>query len=178
MTPPDLLVQIAEEQMGLREEPKGSNSGPALKKFFEADDLEIDNKTDGYPWCASFVSWCLQEWVRRLQRSGKVIENFAAPCAARAFALESWAARNGCIIKPPSIFNPQRGDIVTYKFSHCGIITAVSKNDPRFFSAIEGNTNDDGSAEGYEVSSRARSALSLRFIIRPPAPICIDAQKK
>ena len=47
---PKSISSIAFEDLGLEESPRGSNQGPDLEKFFEADDLEIDGETDGYAW--------------------------------------------------------------------------------------------------------------------------------
>ncbi len=191
----DLLALIAEKELGLREEPRGSNRGDFLKKFFEADDLKVAGQTDGYPWCAAFVSWCIQQWLDKLCEGGLRIQGFAAPRTARAFELEKWGAENGCLVfRPERNFPPERGDLAIYAFSHCGIVAlpilhkiapdkSLRHDDPQpvsgDFAAVEGNTYEEDfrsqksgdtsrDAEGYMVALRSRSLKHVRCFVRLP----------
>ena len=49
-----------------------------------------------------------------------------------------------------------------YKYRHTGIIASAG---PDTLQTIEGNTNDDGSAEGYEVCARTRGYTNMDFIV-------------
>ena len=180
------LAAIAEEQLGLQEDPRGSNRGAALQKFFEADNLTIPNPepgtlnpkpqiTDGYPWCAAFVSWCVQEWERRVQSSGfRVGAQFIAPRLAAVAQFPDWARENNCLIsKPWTAGWPLRGDIVIFNFSHCGIVAEITG---RHFSSVEGNTNKDGGPEGYKVASKLRDYSQVSRFIRLPIPSVIPAE--
>jgi hypothetical protein len=148
------LSQIAAADLDLGESPRGSNRGPELRKFFTADDLEIDGKTDGYPWCAAAVSFWTQTWIKE---SGS---NIKPPRIAAVRLFPSWADKNGLVSK---VKGPKPNDIVVFTFSHIGIVESV-KPDGSFVS-IEGNTNDDGSREGYEVARRSREASEARLFI-------------
>jgi hypothetical protein len=168
----DLLARIAESQIGAAETPHGSNRGEALKKFFEADDYQ-PSPDEGYPWCASFVSWCVQEMVRQLAaRKPSVLfpSTFHIPRLCRAFAFQAWGAANNCRIFGPSK-ERTRGDIVIFNSSHVGIVTRASDL-PMVsgFESVEGNTNTDGGREGYEVARRLRRLAVVQCFVRLPSP--------
>jgi hypothetical protein len=169
----DLIASIAEAQTGLHEEPRGSNRGAQIQKFFNADNYDpIAGPGDhGYPWCASFVCWVIQEFLRR-DATGRYAD-IKAPRTAAAFGLIDWARAQSPrvqIISPAScspagIPWPKRGDIVVYGFSHCGIVT-WSKPPERFLDAIEGNTDRAGSREGWEVSRKGRKFSTVKAFLR------------
>ena len=67
----------------------------------------------------------------------------------------------GTMMKPPP-----RGSVMLIRraprdWSHTGIVTGGDQNHVQ---TIEGNTNNEGSREGYEVAQRFRSYDSLDFI--------------
>ena len=64
-------------------------------------------------------------------------------------------------------FNPMRGDIVIYHFSHIGICTREFRTDG-FFEAVEGNTNKAGEREGTSVLRKMRRMSDVRCLIRLP----------
>ena len=49
-------LRIAIQEIGVKEEPLRSNSGPRVEKY--QSEGPSDNPSSGQPWCASFVSWC------------------------------------------------------------------------------------------------------------------------
>lgn len=149
------LADIAEKYIGVQESPRGSNCGPMVDKFKAATDL---NPKENWPWCAAFVSFCCQELQKEEQRFR------LAPHEASVAALWNWADDNALRFSPvSSVYQPQRGDIVIYTFSHTGIL---SKPMNHAYRVIEGNTNDDGAREGYEVATRDRQATVIRGFIR------------
>lgn len=167
----ELLATIAEQQLGLCEEPRGSNQGRKIQKFFDADNYDpIQGPGDhGYPWCASFVCWVVQEAMRR---EPDLFRGIAKPVTPAAFGLEAWG-RNfpGLVrvftvkdLRPVDLW-PRRGDIVIYNFSHCGVVTAAGVPD-RHFAAVEGNTDSKGSREGWEVARKARTFNLVRSWVR------------
>jgi len=152
------LAAIAEKDLGLEESPPGSNRGPQIAKFFAADNYVPGSKDEGYAWCACAVSYWVQVFLRT---AGREFYDVAAPRLCAAFDFNVWAQRNGCLVFTPAqirkgIYRHQRGDIVVYGFSHVGIVSSVNTKDTNF-TAIEGNSNDDGSREGYEVVAHART---------------------
>ncbi len=176
INPPQLLAAIAATQLGASEDPVGSNRGEALRRYFAADNYdpreEGAKSDDGYPWCACFVSWCVQELCRQLAAKGhRFPPPWTMPATAAAYGLESWGRRAGCqvlVLDDQPQHRPQVGDLVTYTFSHCGIVHTVQHLSP-YFGAVEGNTNRDGARDGYEVALKARVFARVRSLIRLPA---------
>lgn len=159
------LAEIAAKYVGVTE--TGNNlagDSKALLAIFQADDLVINGKTDGYPWCAAFVSFCVQ----KLFKSSPHFGGLTAPREASVSRfLNIWAKQQGCVVFPPSSssFSPQKGDIVVFTFSHIGIVERVNG---AVISTIEGNTNDAGSREGTLVARKQRSKSLVRAFIRVP----------
>lgn len=169
----ELIASIAEAQIGLRESPRGSNKGPQLQKFFDADNYDpIPGPGDhGYPWCAAFVCWVVQEFLRR--DAGGRFSGITAPRTAAAFGLIDWARTQSPrvqIISPAAcsvagVPWPKRGDLVVYGFSHCGVVTWSTPPEKRI-DAVEGNTDLAGSREGWEVAPKGRKFAVVKAFIR------------
>jgi hypothetical protein len=154
---PKSIASIAAVDIGLEELPIGSNHGPDLQKFFKADDLDIDGKTDGYPWCAAAVSFWTQEFLKKNN-----IASVKPPRIAAVRLFEEWAKKNSL----PISNTPKKNSIVVFNFSHIGVVEGV--DDYGNVVCIEGNTNDDGSREGYEVCRKHRNPDSCKFFIHLP----------
>jgi hypothetical protein len=151
------IASIAAVDIGLKELPIGSNHGPDLQKFFKADDLEIDGKTDGYPWCAAAVSFWTQEYLKQFPDS-----KVKPPRIAAVRLFRDWAEKNGLVVSE----KPRKNSIVVFQISHIGVVEFV--NDDGSVDCIEGNTNDDGSREGYEVCRKERRPNFCKFFIYLP----------
>ena len=50
------VLEIAESQVGVLEDPPGSNRGPQVEQY-----LQSAGCSPGDPWCASFVYWCFKK---------------------------------------------------------------------------------------------------------------------
>jgi hypothetical protein len=152
----DKLAAIAESQIGTQEDAQHQNRGSAILKYQEATNLG----GQGWPWCAAFVDWCL------LQLSRMIGMQFTRPQTASAFGLIDWGKeQNLLVFAAGSNYDPKRGDLVVYNFSHCGIVADVDLAG-KTFHALEGNSNIDGSRDGYEVVRHARNFDSVRQFIR------------
>jgi hypothetical protein len=151
------LSQIAATDIGLEELPKGSNLGPALQKFFEADDLIVEGKTNGYPWCAAAVSFWVQTYLKECGVSG-----VKPPRIAAVALFPDWAELNKLSISK----TPKPNDIVIFQISHIGVVESVAGD---IVTCIEGNTNGDGSREGYGVFRKQRQLSFCKQFIRLPS---------
>jgi hypothetical protein len=165
------LVEIARPYIGAREA-WGNRMGNdrRMREIFESDWLAERGVTDGYPWCCSFVSMCVQKLIRR----DPVFSHVTAPRTASVSSFRTrWAPRQNCLIFPPHdpLHRPYRGDVVVYTFSHIGIVAAVNSDG---VTAIEGNTNEAGSREGTSVMSKPRRFGVIRCFIRLPIPANYD----
>lgn len=170
------LADIASKYVGVTETDKNrAGSSKKLLEIFEADDLVVKGKTDGYPWCASFVSLCVQ----KLCKSSTLYHSLVPPREPSVSRfLDIWARDNNCMIFSPSskVYRPTKGDIVVFTFSHIGI---VESNRGAVASTIEGNTNAAGGREGVTVARKTRSHGIVKSFIRlPMTPVGIEMQLK
>ena len=159
----ELVARVAESKLGIRES-GGPNKGKDLQQFFDADDYDPNGAKpgdDGYPWCAAFVCLCVKEAMH----GGTY--TFKRPTTASAFGLEAWslAQDNSTWTRKPPARDIQRGDIVVFEFSHCGIATS-DIDEQGYFVTVEGNTNQAGSREGDGVYRKSRHISKVRSRIR------------
>ena len=161
------LVKAAKSQIGIHEV-GGNNIGPMIKKYQATTWL-----TPGpWPWCAAFVSWCVKNalyykdvWDEFGITNLREMSNFR-PKLALAYAFETWGKENGFEILDET-HEAKLGDIVTFDFSHIGIVIADQTGN--YITTIEGNTNvkgqrDSESGDGVYVKRRHKS--SIRSLIR------------
>lgn len=165
------LVKIAAREIGVREA-GGNNRGKRIREYQSATDL-----TPGaWPWCAAFVCFVLREWLKA--PSVRAFYGFDSaraekwrPKTAAAFGFLVWARERRLQILGHAA--PCRaGDIVVYSFNgsgHIGLVAEDAAKESRFFTAIEGNTNDAGardSESGDGVFLKRRERSSVRGFIR------------
>jgi len=169
--PQELLADLAVPYIGAREA-RGNHMGedPRMREIFQADRLWKDGDTDGYPWCAAFVSMCVQKLIQREPLLAHVTPPRTA--GVRKF-YRRWAPSQRCLIFAPDDTSrrPHKGDVVVYTFSHIGIVTGTM---PGGVTTIEGNTNAAGSREGTSVLRKTRTKDKIRCFIRLPIPASYD----
>lgn len=153
-------LEIAISQLGKEENPRGSNWG------------KPDDPVPGYlksvglnfpaSWCMALMYWCVGEAVPALVANGtaKWISGLQSynPLVRTGGVLEQWK-----LIRPEykvsqNSIPPEPGDIfimdLGHGLGHTGIVEKVNADGS--LSTIEGNTNDTGSREGYEVARKVR----------------------
>jgi hypothetical protein len=152
------VLEIASKEIGVVEDPPGSNSGPVVNKYLSSVGLE-----PGYAWCAGYVFWCFGEAAAKLNRVNPVVKT--------AGCIDHWrrtlgykiaakgAIANPALIEPGSIFIMSRGG----GQGHTGIVKSVNDG---YINTIEGNTNSSFSAEGGGVFELCRkiSSINIGFI--------------
>lgn len=160
------LVAIAAAQLGVRE--VGRNTGEQIEEYQRATWLA----PGPWPWCAAFVAWCLREWlespaVRAELALGSERAAEKWRCRdARAYGWEDWALRRGVLMLDETA-QARAGDIVTYDFSHIGIVASdYSADAGEKIITIEGNTNGAGSRDGDGVYRKTRDRRLIRRLIR------------
>ncbi len=151
MTHADALLDIARAQLGIAEDPAGSNRVKYNTWYYGRA-----VSGSGYPWCMAFVQWCCHQ-------AGAALPVKTASCGALMRAATKagrWVARD---------FQP--GDVAIYDFpggaatDHCGIIESV---DGGAVTAIEGNTSQKGSqVSGGMVCRKTRPLSQLVGAVRP-----------
>lgn len=161
------VVRYAEQHLAQHpREVGGQNRGPWVRLYHDEQTDE-----DAPAWCAWFARYVHLQAAQQLgvpsplQWSGNC-DRLAATNAARlvrGIDVNYQLAPGGDTIAPGDLFlvrgkaRPVGG--VDYK--HTGIVLEVH---PEHVVTIEGNTNDDGAREGYEVCRRVRGYGRLDFL--------------
>lgn len=159
---------VAAARNHLREHPReigGQNKGPWVRLY--------TNGKEGaaYPWCAALVSYLLGQAAESMKHPVMPIKG-SLSCdelanqakAAEKFVTEDQlreGARPYSELVPGTIFLV-RNKAKANDWMHTGIVTGVMNE---YFETIEGNTNDDGDREGYEVCRRLRGFGQMDFIL-------------
>jgi hypothetical protein len=148
MTHREKALKFAQKEVGVKEQPAGSNSGPRVRQYQAATSLG----GTGWPWCMAFVCWCFKQAGHPLPY----------PTASVGLFLK-WGESVGDVV-----VRPLRGDIVCYNFTadnwpdHTGIIERVlsvrwkGKVFAGYVRTIEGNTSAGNDANGGQVQRRWR----------------------
>lgn len=149
-------IEVAISQIGKEEIPRGSNWGEHVKKYLGAVGI-------GFPasWCMAFVYWCVEEAKVRVADGTGGLRN---PLIKTGGVLKQW---NEIDKKRKFTSTPLPGDIFIMDFGkglgHTGFVEKVEGD---LIHTIEGNTNDTGSREGYEVCRRTRKIKDCKGFIR------------
>jgi hypothetical protein len=136
------MLMFARSQVGVQEIPRGSNWGPVIRLYLKAAGF-----TTPQPWCGCFLIWCA--WSAHHE-----LKYILSASTVQMYARAKKAGRLSRL--------PKRGRIFVYhdgKVGHCGIIIKVVGAK---IWTIEGNTNDEGSREGYEVCVRVRNHAEIK----------------
>lgn len=154
------VIAVAGEEVGVMEEPPGSNRGKKVQQYQKL--VGID---PGEPWCAAFVYYCFATAAGRLKRknpmetsdckSGQVLDLWnRARRASRVKTISpDEAADDPSRVKPGMVFIISTSG----EHGHTGLVAGVHGNR---LETIEGNTNDGGSREGIGVFRRTGRTLA------------------
>lgn len=140
----------AADVLKVQEIPHGSNRGADVERY-----QGIAGCNPGDPWCAAFVTAMLVDSGADRHQLPKL--------AASVHGWLDWAN-----VGKHDKLTPQRGNLgVLIHSPTTGHIVFITSVDPikGTVHTIEGNTNDDGSREGYEVCRRERSISSFKAFI-------------
>ncbi|MFD2908154.1 CHAP domain-containing protein [Flavobacterium ardleyense] len=156
----EAALEIATSQIGVLEQPLGSNAGPEVEKY-----LASVRSSKGNPWCMAFVYYCFQEASKTLKttnpliRTGGCLSQWNRTIAKKITA--STAQSNPSFVIPGSIFIIDHGS----GLGHTGIVKEVNNG---YITTIEGNTNNKKSREGIGVfllQSRKLNSINKGFIV-------------
>lgn len=152
--PPLLAAALdaARGQVGVMEDPPGSNRGARVDEYLRA--VGLDPAAGSYAWCAAFVYWCFSQGaaavgrVNPLPRTAGALALWRGAGAAGARQISPAAAQaTPSLVRPGQIFVLSTGG----GFGHVGLVESVAAG---VLTTIEGNTNDGGSREGVGVFRR------------------------
>ena len=135
------FISLARKQIGVKEDPIGSNRGK------EVDEYNITAGAPlGSPWCAS-----VQHWTGK--KVGLQLPNAYSP---------SWFPKRK-IIPPEEVRSGDFAGVYSHKLKRIAHLALVEKVEENRVITLEGNTNAEGSREGHGYFRRSRLKNSLVF---------------
>jgi hypothetical protein len=159
------VLRVAAEEIGVLENPLGSNSGPRVDQYLASVGL---NARDGsFPWCAAFIYFCFRDGAGNL--------GVTNPASKTAGAVDVWnlAGARGIdrvsmaeASDTPALVQPGMVFVLSTGGGH-GHVGLVEKIDGVVLTTIEGNTNESGGREGIGVfrhHGRRISQINLGFV--------------
>ncbi len=155
-----LVVAYARQHLAQHPiEEGGQNAGPWVRLYTQG------REGDTFPWCAGFSTFCLSQACETLGVAMPIprtlsCDDMARHAGGRLLAQPPPSQR--ARITPGSFFLRLAAKGEPFKYGHTGIVVEA---DGDTFKSIEGNTNDDGSFEGYEVCARERGYPNIDFIV-------------
>jgi hypothetical protein len=129
----------------------GQNRGPWVYLYMDG------NEGQPWAWCAGFTCFCLKQACDTLREALPITPSFSCDAlAASAQAKGKFVSRAQA---GPGSFFLVRNTLTDW--THTGIVVSASSET---FKTVKGNTNDDGSREGYEVCARTRRYSTMDSI--------------
>ena len=155
-------LDFAITQIGVIEDPRGSNGGPEVEMYLKSVGLD-----SGHPWCAAFVYWCFERASQALHRTNPLVRTagvYSHWQRAKQLGIRCISASDARIhiglVGPGLIFCIGTGG----GHGHTGLVERVAAGK---LTTIEGNTDDSGNREGIGVfrkTGRKLSDINLGFI--------------
>ncbi len=151
---------VAYAQQHLQQHPReigGQNKGPWVRLYMDG------HEGTEWAWCAGFACFCLRQAANATGAAMPITPSFscdslAASAKSKGKFLGQPSASGRESITPGSLFLVRK---TSTDWTHTGIVVRA---ETEIIKTIEGNTNDDGSREGYEVCARTRGYSSMDFI--------------
>ena len=158
----DMILAYANQHLAQHPvETGGQNCGPWVRVYMEG------NQGTDWPWCAGFSCFILRQSADALGEAMPFKRTFSCDVlASQAIASGRFISARDIAkgkvqkgdIPPGSLFINRRTD---NDWNHTGIAIALHDD---HFESIEGNTNDAGDREGYEVCRRIRGYEGKDFV--------------
>lgn len=146
-------LKVAISQIGVMEDPPGSNKGPVVNQYLASTALP-----PGLFWCAAFVYWCFDKAAAKigkanpLVKTGHVMTHWNKTAGKKILTVD--AVDKPSLIKPGHIFIMNTGG----SSGHTGIVEKVEGG---FVHTIEGNSNNAGSRNGIGVFRLQRKIAKI-----------------
>ena len=160
-----LTVAYAEQHLQQRpREVGGNNCGPWVRLYMGG------NQGDSWPWCAGFTCFCQKQAAQALNLPLPIKASYSCSqlgdrARAAGLLIDGSNVVSRTQLLTPGSFFLVRGS--SEEWSHIGIVKTITDET---FVTVEGNSNEDGSRDGYEVCSNTRgwtdSAGTPRDFIR------------
>jgi hypothetical protein len=144
------LLKIARKELGKTEIPHDSNWGKDVEKYLKSTGIKFPA-----PWCMAYVYWVMDQYSKQY--------NLKNPLFKTAHVLTQWRK-----CKQLRVNTPRPGDIFIIinkdGTGHTGFVVSVKKG---IIYTIEGNSNNNGSRNGYMVCRGKRPINTITGLIRP-----------
>lgn len=163
------IADIAEPFMGLKEEYK--NQASWLQKLWDAT-WYPEGMKNREPYCMAGCSYCIQQAAKADKRIS--LKNPPRMASVKEFIAWALLAENGCVTYrftgPNGAYQPTRGDIVTFTWSHIGIVSGSATFNkslgsyviPTYeFNTSSGMAGSQRDGEGNYKRERLRSDCNL-----------------
>jgi len=150
---PEMVAWVADEHLAQRpRELDKRNEGPWVRLYMQGE------SGPEYPWCAGFVSFVTHSAAALIGADAPVEYTWSCDLLAQeakregrfVAGLDDTALANLDESGDPAIFLVRASE---RDWTHTGLITGWKGS---YVKTIEGNTNDSGDREGYEVCRRTR----------------------
>jgi peptidoglycan hydrolase-like protein with peptidoglycan-binding domain len=157
-----VIVAVARQHIKQRPlEVGGDNRGPWVRMYMDG------NEGEEWKWCAGFCFFCIGQASAILGKPLPMEKSFTVDTIverakrANQFLSEQQAksAAGKSKIAAGSLFAVRASST---HWSHVGIVSQSAKDS---FGTCEGNTNDDGSSNGYEAIERVRGHKGKDFVV-------------
>lgn len=135
----------------------GQNRGPWVRLYTGG------KEGDAWAWCSGFVSFLMHQGAETLGQDPPIMGSVSCDSVVAQgrqkgrFLAERDAQKSG--VPAGSIFLVRR---TASDWTHDGLVVQAHGDT---FDTIEGNTNDDGSREGFEVCARSRNYVGKDFVL-------------
>lgn len=135
----------------------GANKGPWVRMYMQG------NEGKPWAWCAGFTTFCMHQASDAGAGSTPIKGSFSCDTLAAQ-------AKNAGVYLSEKKASPENIPVgamflvrrTPTDWTHVGF---VSEANSAAFATVEGNTNDDGDREGYEVCARSRGYTKKDFIV-------------
>lgn len=160
------VVAVARQHLAVHpREVGGQNRGPWVRLYMSG------HEGNEWPWCAGFVSFVIRQACAELGTGLPFPKTYSCDVLATqgrdrglfVRGKDVAAATAQATLPPGTVFLNRR---VANDWTHTGFVLDAGRET---FTTIEGNTNDEGSREGYEVCARTRG-YGARDFVRLTAP--------
>jgi hypothetical protein len=153
----ELVIAYAKRHLTAQaREVGGPNRGPWVRLYMDGHEGEAAL------WCCGFVRFCIDQAFAHLRQTAPMLKTFSCD------RLAEWSGEKGLlvrgelgdqrVVRPGHLFLVRK---TTSDWTHTGIVTQLFSE---YCETIEGNTNDEGSRNGFEVCARKRGYGRLDFI--------------
>jgi hypothetical protein len=158
----EAILRVAEQHLGQHPiEVGGDNRGPWVRVYLDG------NEGPSWRWCAGFVTFVMKQACMELGHALPIAGSYS--CDSLAYqAKQAHLFVPGAEMESGGVAWSDLGRAQIFlvrrtptDWTHTGF-SFDGKN--TVFSTIEGNTNEDGSANGFEVAQRLRSVPKKDFI--------------